>query len=138
MMEYAELDEQTQLAPGQAVSSTTDGEAREGFTIVELLVAIVILAIGVLGLAGTSAVVLQQMSGGNTQQIGSQIAASRFEKIAGRKCTGFAPSGTRYSRGVTETWNYAAADNGTMVATVTLNIQGRTQPEVYSTVISCF
>src|SRR6185436_7692637 len=91
---------------------------RAGFTIVELLVAVVILAIGVLGLAGTSAVVLQQMTGGNTQMLGAQMAASRFERMAGRKCTGFATSGVRYSRGVTETWSYSAGENGTMVASV--------------------
>ncbi len=129
-----------QIASADAECDTSYGPraSRAGFTIVELLVAVVILAIGVLGLAGTSAVVLQQMTGGNSQLLGSQMAASRFEKMAGRNCTGFATSGTRYSRGVTETWSYAASDNGTMIATVSLAIQGRTQPEQYQTVIACF
>jgi prepilin-type N-terminal cleavage/methylation domain-containing protein len=140
MKGYEQPQEHTQIASEAAECDAANrrGKAQSGFTIVELLVAVVILAIGVLGLAGTSAVVLQQMNGGNTQQVGSQIAASRFEKMASRKCTGFALSGSRYTRGVTETWAYKAAENNTMVATVTLNIQNRTQPEVYQTVISCF
>ena len=140
MMGYEQPNEQAHIASDAAEcdSAGVCHERQAGFTIVELLVAVVILAVGVLGLAGTSAYVMQQMTGANTQQIGSQIAASRFEKIASRKCTGFATSGSSYSRGVTQTWSYKAAENNTLIATVTLNIQGRKNAEVYETVVSCF
>ena len=112
--------------------------ARKGFTIVELLVAVLILAVGVLSLASTSGVVLQQMNGANTQTHGSYIAASRFEDLSGRKCMGLDGTGSTTSRGVTETWTVTAAENSTMVASVTIVMQGRTTPELYKTVISCF
>jgi prepilin-type N-terminal cleavage/methylation domain-containing protein len=111
---------------------------RGGFTIVELLVAIVILAIGVLGLAGTTAVVARQMTGGHAQTMGSYIAASRFENLSGRTCAGLAGSGTATVRGVKETWSIVASENATMTATVTVVIPDRVQPELYKTVISCF
>ena len=127
-------------AQNAAIAADCDARAPErgGFTIVELLVAIVILAVGILGLAGTSAVVLQQMNGGNTQMLGSQYAASRFEKMASRACNTYPATGSRYSRGITETWTYVQGDNKTMVATLTLNLQGRKNSEVYQTTISCF
>jgi type IV pilus assembly protein PilV len=110
---------------------------RSGFSIVELLVAVVILAIGVLALAGTSAIVLRQMTGARTQTNASQIASSRIEYMSGMDCAGLAASGSSTTPGVTESWTVKAADNGTIQAEVSVTIRGRTSPEVFRTVIAC-
>lgn len=60
---------------------------RHGFTLVELIVAIMILTVGVLGLASTAAVVSRQTGGGTQQTIAANIASSRFERLRGRSCS---------------------------------------------------
>jgi type IV pilus assembly protein PilV len=114
------------------------GPSRAGFTVVELIVAVVILSIGLLGLAGASAVVLKQMKGAKTQLSASQIAASRIEKLAGNACLKVALAGSSTANGVTETWAVAPTDNQTMTATVSVAFTGRTNPEQFTTVIACF
>ncbi|MEO6436928.1 MAG: prepilin-type N-terminal cleavage/methylation domain-containing protein [Tepidisphaeraceae bacterium] len=76
---------------------------RGGFTLVELIVAMLMLTIGLLGLAGVGAVVLKQMKGGTYQTIAASIAQSRFEQLEGDACTTIA-SGSATVRGMSETW----------------------------------
>lgn len=76
---------------------------RTGFTLVELIVAMLMLTIGLLGLAGVGAVVLKQMKGGTYQTIAASIAQSRFEQFEGDPCASIA-SGSATVRGMTEAW----------------------------------
>ena len=87
-------------------SGTRHGR-RTGFTLVELIVAMLMLTIGLLGLAGVGAVVLKQMRGGTYQTIAASIAQSRFEQFEGDPCSSIA-SGTATVRGMTEKWTAAA------------------------------
>jgi prepilin-type N-terminal cleavage/methylation domain-containing protein len=112
--------------------------SRGGFTLVEMLVAVVILAVGVLGLAATSATVLRQMTGANMQSRASQIAASRIELLSGRTCPALGVAGSATTGAVTETWNVAPAANQTLNVTVSVTFAGRTNPEQFRTVIACF
>jgi type IV pilus assembly protein PilV len=81
--------------------------ARPGFTLVELIVAMLMLTIGLLGLAGVGAVVLKQMKGGTYQTIAASIAQSRFEQFEGDPCTSIT-NGSATVRGMTETWTTSA------------------------------
>ena len=69
----------------------------------ELIVAMLMLTIGLLGLAGVGAVVLKQMKGGMYQTIAASIAQSRFEQLEGDACTTII-SGSATVRGMTERW----------------------------------
>ena len=40
------------------------GGARRGFTLIEMIIAIIVMSIGIMGLAGTASYVAQQMGGG--------------------------------------------------------------------------
>lgn len=77
--------------------------ARDGFTIVELIVAILILTIGVLGLAGSAAVVSRQLGTGNQLTIAATVAQTRFETLAAQDCAN-AVGGPVITRGITENW----------------------------------
>lgn len=81
--------------------------ARSGFTLVELIVAMLMLTIGLLGLAGVGAVVLKQMRGGTYQTVAASIAQSRFEQFEGDPCASIV-SGTATVRGMPEKWVVAA------------------------------
>lgn len=87
--------------------SITRHGGRTGFTLVELIVAMLMLTIGLLGLASVGAVVLKQMRGGTYQTIAASIAQSRFEQFEGDPCSSIA-SGTATVRGMTEKWTAAA------------------------------
>lgn len=80
---------------------------RRGFTLVELIVAMLMLTIGLLGLAGVGAVVLKQMRGGTYQTVAASIAQSRFEQLEGDPCASIV-SGSATVRGMSETWTATA------------------------------
>ena len=77
--------------------------ARRGFTLVEVIVAIVVLSIGVLGLAGTASYVTMQMYGAREQTIAANMATKVIDSLAARRCTDIV-GGTQTRRGVTVTW----------------------------------
>jgi prepilin-type N-terminal cleavage/methylation domain-containing protein len=61
--------------------------AKRGFTLVELIVAIMILSVGILGLAGTAVMVTRLTGDGSKQTQAANIAAMRFERLRGGSCT---------------------------------------------------
>lgn len=113
---------------------------RAGFTLVELIVAILILTVGVLGLAGTAAVVTRQMGGGRTQTLAAAIAQSRFDSLAALGCNMLPASGsvrqTLSSSGITEVVTVSDS-NDTKFVIDTIRIPGRNTPLVYRSYISC-
>ena len=78
-------------------------KARSGFTIVELVVAIIIMTVGVLALATGSAGVARQMRAGNQSSLAAVIGQSRLETIRSLGCTSLS-NGTATTRGMTEKW----------------------------------
>src|SRR6266496_3015674 len=74
-----------------------------GFTLVEAMVAIVVMAVGVLGLAGSAAVMTRQMSSGSRMAKATVVARSRVEQLSAQDCTKLA-SGSASSSGVNEQW----------------------------------
>lgn len=111
---------------------------RAGFTIVELIVAMLMLTIGLLGLAGVGGVVLKQMSSGKYQTIAASIAQSRFEQLEGDPCASIL-AGTATVRGMTEKWNVAALGlrAKTVYDTVTFVTSSGTKKVGIHTVVAC-
>lgn len=70
----------------------------------ELIVAIVILSIGLLGLAATSGVVMRLIGGGSHQTVAANVALARFEQLRGLSC-GRMTSGSAVNRNVQEVWS---------------------------------
>jgi prepilin-type N-terminal cleavage/methylation domain-containing protein len=79
---------------------------RSGFTVMELLVAVVILSIGLLGLAATSGTVMKLIGGGSQQTVAANVALARFERMRGLSC-GRIASGSAINRNVQESWQVA-------------------------------
>lgn len=113
--------------------------SRSGFTLVELIVAMLMLTIGLLGLAGVGAVVLKQMKGGTYQTIAASIAQSRFEQFEGDPCASIT-SGSATVRGMTETWTTAAVGLRAMTIRDTVSFVGTngiTKKVGIHTVVAC-
>lgn len=116
-----------------------------GFTITEVLVAIVILTIGILALAGGSTGATRMLSQGERTTWAAAVASARIEalrRIANRTiptCTnaGFA-SGTATTRGVSESWIVPSTGNARVVLEVVTYPKFRgTTVDTVATVIRC-
>ena len=110
-----------------------------GFTIIEMMVAIMILSVGVLGLASTAAVVTRQMGGGVMQATAASRANSRFEQLHARNCTTLAgESGSVTSRGITEEWSAANIQRAVVVKVgVTYHTTRGDRSHTYESKIPC-
>ena len=88
-----------------------------GFTLVEVLVAIVVLGIGIVALVGSSAMVTRMIGRGKVETRAAQAASRRIEilRLAANstspRCTaaGFANGGPVTTNGVTESWTVPGA-----------------------------
>lgn len=78
-------------------------QVRDGFTLIELMVAIMILVVGVLGLAGTAGMVSRMVGGAAHQTIAANIAASRFETLRSVPCASVV-NGDTTIRNINESW----------------------------------
>ena len=120
---------------------------RQGFTIVEILVAITVLSIGVLGLVGSSALVTRMISRGRYTTIAAQVAEQRIENLRRRAlstnppCTALAAgTTTAMAQGLSETWTVAAGPQANMrllSASVTYNAARGPRTVTLNTIIRC-
>jgi type IV pilus modification protein PilV len=113
------------------------GKLRRGFTLVELLVAIVLLSVGALALASLSAVVMRNVNGAAQQTIAATIAQARLERLRGLPCTQL-ESGEADTRGMYESWKVMT---GTRSITVSLSVGysdgRRDRVNIHETIIPC-
>jgi prepilin-type N-terminal cleavage/methylation domain-containing protein len=78
----------------------------EGFTLLEVLVALVILSAGILGLAGNAALVSRLVGDGSRLTVAASLATARFEQLRAVPCARVV-GGTAVTRGVEERWSAA-------------------------------
>ncbi len=108
-----------------------------GFTLVEAMVAIVVMAVGVLGLAGSAAVMTRQMSSGTRTARATVIARSRVEQLSAQDCTKLA-SGTASVAGFAEQWIVIPVPRAVRVAEkVTFAGERGSRTRTYVTLLSC-
>ena len=116
-----------------------------GFTLVEVLVAVVVLGIGVTALVGSSAMVTRMIGRGQMETRAAQLAAKRLETLrrtaysTSPSCTSgaLADGGPVTSQGVTESWQVDGTDPLTLTVTVSYNTAHGTHSDVLTTLIKC-
>jgi type IV pilus modification protein PilV len=111
--------------------------SQQGFTLVELLVAVVILSVGLLALASSSAVMMSQLGDSQSKTLAASVAETRFERIRSTACAS-RTSGSAVSRGISETWTrtpLARADDVTV--TVQLTSQHKSQTQTFQSYLPC-
>lgn len=117
-----------------------------GFTLIEVMVAIVILSIGLLALAGATANVSKMVGYGKWATVASQVATRRVETIrqmansTDPTCTSSAMvSGGPLTAGrMTESWNISGTGGMRRVlVTVTYPRGRRTVTDTVATIIRC-
>jgi prepilin-type N-terminal cleavage/methylation domain-containing protein len=115
--------------------------ARAGFTLIEMMVAVVILTVGLLGLASTSAVVTRQTGGNTTQTLAAQVIANRLEKLRSLSCAQIPAVDSQTTRRISEKWVRGATVNRVLfvVDTVKYTIAGTSRPKthVFTITVPC-
>lgn len=123
-------------------------ENRSGFTLVELLVAVVILAVGLLALAGSTGIITRTLHGSRIATQAVQQAGQRIDilRAAARStitpCTSpsfTSSAGVQLSQGVSMTWSVPASGSLRTVRVITSYSlgRGRTKVDTLSTNIDC-
>ena len=82
--------------------------ARRGFTLVEVILAMVLLAVGLLALASGSVGVMRQMRSGNKAAVAAMVAQARMEKLRSKGCSAIS-SGSATTSGMSEKWTVTVA-----------------------------
>lgn len=89
-----------------------DRIARRGFTVVEVLVALMVVGVGLLGVAGTSAIALRASNAAMREQSAVSRARSRLALLEAGGC-GSAASGERHlAAGLVDRWVVGPVVNG--------------------------
>src|ERR1700704_3072081 len=115
-----------------------------GFTIVEILIAIVVLTVGILGLVTTSALVTRMIARGQRTAVAAEFAAQRFERLRVSGCTNQAAGADTLKRGSTwvaiNTWTFSNVATSTwrvVLQNTYKTLKNQTKTDVMETSISC-
>ena len=110
---------------------------RRGFTLIETVFAIFIFAVGALGLAATTAVVIRSLAQAAVRERAVRIASNRLETLRALSCAG-ARNGTESVQGIRASWTLSPGGSlMSATTTVTYTIEGLPRTESYSVVFPC-
>ena len=113
---------------------------RKGLSIIEVIIAMIILTFGLLGMAGFSMTLTKQFKSSTKQETAALLVQSRIDSVASIRCQALAPSGNQTGTltrlGVTEKW-VIADGNDIKVLTDTVTFTPRLTPLVYRSIIPC-
>lgn len=120
--------------------------SERGFTIAEVLVAVVMLSVGVMALVGSSAMVTRMVGRGRNDTMAGQVATARIEWLRQMAASGASPctsgswksdSGT--SGHIREKWQIldASGFSRRVLLTLRYNVAGRAKVDSVRTTILC-
>jgi prepilin-type N-terminal cleavage/methylation domain-containing protein len=118
---------------------------QKGFTLVEVLVAIMVLSVGITALVGSSALVSRMVGRGRMGTRAAQMASRRMEDLRVKanstspRCTAgtFVGGGPVTSQGVTEKWVITGTTLRTIIDSVQYRAGRLTHTDVLTTQVRC-
>lgn len=118
--------------------------SKSGFTIVEVLIAIIVLTVGILGMVTTSALVTRMIARGQRTAVAAQFAAQRFERLRVSGCANQVAGADTLKRGSSwvaiNTWSFTDAGNQTFRILMTSKYKtqkNKTRTQTLETSITC-
>ncbi|MDQ8158298.1 MAG: hypothetical protein P3B76_12440 [Gemmatimonadota bacterium] len=113
---------------------------RRGASIIEVLIAFVLLMVAIGGLLSTSNAIAKQVGGGRRQTVAAAVAQARLDSLSSLSCANLALAGvasaTRTTKGIQESWLVTQGVN-TATVQVTVTIPRQATPIVYTTMVAC-
>jgi prepilin-type N-terminal cleavage/methylation domain-containing protein len=108
-----------------------------GVTLIEVVVAIVLLGVGALALAGSAGIMLRRMSDSSRGAAAASIAISRAETSFSKSCAALS-SGSQRMSGVRSEWFVAgAALSADIRQRVTYSTRGGDHADEFLTTVPC-
>ena len=126
--------------------------SNRGFTLLEVMIAVIILGIGITALAGGSALVTRQVGRGKVVTVATQYATQKMDSLrmlaarvdgGGNRCThgGFVTGGPSTVRGVTLNWrvlNGSAPRTRNVAVSATYSTIRGTRTITLNTQVGCY
>lgn len=109
-----------------------------GFSLIELIVAILILTVGILGLAATAGQVTKMVGWGGRYGASAVVASAQLEQMRATPCVSLASSGSATKGIYRLSWTVTTAGNLRSISLTVTYPNGRTtRNDVYETYRSC-
>lgn len=115
-----------------------------GFTVVEVIIAIIVLTVGLLGLVSTAALVTRMIARGQSSAVAATYGAQRMEQLRTTACASQAGGSDDMYRGsvhvASTSWRFVDAGDSTYRVVVTtryLTTQNRWRTDSVETAVSC-
>ncbi len=110
---------------------------KRGFSLIEVMVAMVILSVGVIGLAASATAITRMTGEGGRSGGAAAVASTRFEQLRATACASLA-NGTATSGKYSESWTVSSSGQlVTVTETVTYVGSRVSRSAVFTTYISC-
>lgn len=112
---------------------------RSGFTLIEMVIAAFIFAVGVLALEATAVTALRQLRRSADLSLAAAAARTRLEKLAGSRCDGLA-GGVDTIGAVVSAWSIeptAASSIRGVSQTLTYKLDGAERADSYRAMVQC-
>lgn len=119
-------------------------QSERGFTVVEVVVAILVFTVALLGLASTAGSVTRMVARGQRSAVAATFAAQRVEQLRRTACTSRAPGADDLYRGSTRVawsqWHFVDAGRQTyrlLLTTTYITTGNRLRTDTLETAVSC-
>ncbi len=117
---------------------------QRGFTVIEVIIAIVVLSIGLLGLVTTAALVTRMIGRGQRSAVAATFAAQQMEQLRAGRCLVRTDGTASLNRGSTlvaqTTWTWTPVTATTFRLSLTTRyptVQYKTRTDTTETTLSC-
>jgi prepilin-type N-terminal cleavage/methylation domain-containing protein len=111
---------------------------QRGFSLVEVIAAMVILTVGVLGLAASAAAVGRLTTEGARMSGAANAASSKFEELRAQACASMAAGADEHPGGYARRWTVSTSGNTATITLVVSYSNGRkTRTTTYVSERSC-
>lgn len=119
--------------------------SRSGFTLVEVLIAITVLSVGIVALAGNAGMVTRMIGRGKIDTRAAQLATLKMDSLRVRayattpRCAGLVNGAQPATNHVTLSWTVTTPAIGgrNVVVSASYNTHGGTRTQVLTTYIQC-
>jgi len=111
---------------------------RRGTSLVEVLIAAVMMTVAVMGLLGASSSISQQMGAGRRQMVAASIAQRRLDSLQALSCSVLSAAGsaTRTTNGIRESWTVTGT-GATRTLSLELTVPRVNRAYLYTTIVPC-